>query len=224
MARSKRMDTWAVLAAKPAAIATGSGVSLVPAIGTAAEQFEPNGDQQAPAAEQAPGQDDSDSRRDGFAGDRAEDGAGEGGYQSRHRLGEGSPIRRPRRETRRTAPKHAAPPSSFASQLADMFAGPHGTQHRPALTGRPPVRHRPAARHRVAARPSGPGNSHRVDSGFGQVIQYRIPNPLACGRADIIGRGHRVRRWRRAGAAGSRLRPAGGAGGAGAMRTVGGGR
>jgi hypothetical protein len=89
----------------------------------AAEQFEPNWDQQTPAAEQAPAQVQSDSGQDGFAGDWAEDDAGVSGYQSRHRLGDGSPIRRPRQKTRRTAPKHAAPPSSFASRLTGMFAG-----------------------------------------------------------------------------------------------------
>jgi hypothetical protein len=200
------MSIWAVLAAKQAAIATGFGAGLVPAIGTgsldgfvigaamtgacftaltapgrakrraatagmaatavtgagsatvtvasaggaagaadaetaratllrryflAAEQFEPNWERQVPVAERAPGQDQGDSRQDGRAGDWAQDGRagdwaqdgqGVNGYQSRHRLGEGSAIRRPRQEARRSAPKHAAPPSSFASRMSGMFA------------------------------------------------------------------------------------------------------
>jgi hypothetical protein len=200
------MSTWAVLAAKQAAIATGIGAGLVPAIGTgsldgfvigaamtgacftaltapgrakrraatagmaatavtgagvatvtaasaggaagpedaekaraallrryflAAEQFEPDWGRQVPAAEQAPGQGQGDSHQDGRAGDWAQDGRagdwaqdgqGVNGYQSRHRLGEGSAIRRPRQEARRSAPKHAAPPSSFASRMSGMFA------------------------------------------------------------------------------------------------------
>jgi hypothetical protein len=97
----------------------------------AAEQFEPNWERQVPAAERAPGQDQGDSRQDGRAGDWAQDGRagdwaqdgqGVNGYQSRHRLGEGSAIRRPRQEARRSAPKHAAPPSSFASRMSGMFA------------------------------------------------------------------------------------------------------
>ena len=195
------MSTWAVLAAKQAAITTGFGAGLVPAIGTgsldgfvigaaitgacftaltapgrarrragltaaagvtatadglpdatfaagttaamadgaqgadsaravllrryfaAAEQFEPDWERPSPAPEHAPGQDQGDSRRDGHGDDWAQDGQGGSGYQSRHRLGDGAPIRRPRQETRRTAPKHAAPPSSFVSRLAGMFAG-----------------------------------------------------------------------------------------------------
>ena len=188
------MSTWAVLAAKQAAITTGFGAGLVPAIGTgsldgfvigaaitgacftaltapgrarrragltaaaglpdttfaagttaamadgaqdadsaravllrryfaAAEQFEPDWERPSPAAEHAPGQDQGDSRRDGHGDDWAQDGQGGSGYQSRHRLGDGGPIRRPRLETRRPAPKHAAPPSSFVSRLAGMFAG-----------------------------------------------------------------------------------------------------
>ena len=191
------MSTWAVLAAKQAAIATGIGAGLVPAIGTgsldgfvigaamtgacftaltaparakrraatagmaatavtgagvatvtaasaggavgaedaekaraallrryflAAEQFEPDWGRQGPAAEHVPGQDQGDSHQDGRAGDWAQDGQGVSGYQSRHRLGEGSPIRRPRQEARRSAPKHAAPPSSFASRMSGMFS------------------------------------------------------------------------------------------------------
>lgn len=194
------MSTWVVLAAKQAAIATGFGTGLVPAIGTgsldgfvvgaamtgacftaltapgrarrraggtaaaglpvtaagltaaisaagvtvasadgardadraraallrryfaAAEQFEPGWEQPSPAAEQAAGQDQGDSRPEGNGGDWAQDGPG-GGYQSRHRLGDGSAIRRPRQEGRRTAPKHAAPPSSFASRMTGIFAG-----------------------------------------------------------------------------------------------------
>ena len=188
------MSTWVVLAAKQAAIATGFGAGLVPAIGTgsldgfvigaaitgacftaltapgrarrragltaaaaglpdaaaaagmtaamadaeeadsaraallrryfaAAEQFEPDWERPSPAAEHAPGQDHGDPRRDGHGDDWAQDGQGGSGYQSRHRLGDGAPIRRPRQETRRTAPKHAAPPSSFVSRLTGMFAG-----------------------------------------------------------------------------------------------------
>ena len=194
------MSTWAVLAAKQAAIATGFGAGLVPAIGTgsldgfvigaamtgacftaltapgrarrragvtaaagvpataagvpaatsaagvtfasadgaegadraraallrryfaAAEQFEPDWGNPSPTAEHAAGQDQGDPRPEGQGGDWAQDGPG-GGYQSPHRLGDGSPIRRPRQEGRRTAPKHAAPPSSFASRLTGMFAG-----------------------------------------------------------------------------------------------------
>jgi hypothetical protein len=182
------MSTWAVLAAKQAAIAIGFGAVLVPAIWTgsldwyvigaamtgacftaltaprrarrragltaatapagmtaamadgagdadsaraallrryfaAAEQFEPDWERPSPAAEHAPGQDQGDSRPDGHGGDWAQDGQRESGYQSRHRLGDGAPIRRPRQETRRTAPKHAAPPSSFISRLTGVFAG-----------------------------------------------------------------------------------------------------
>jgi hypothetical protein len=193
------MSTWAVLAAKQAAIATGFGAGLVPAIGTgsldgfvigaamtgacftaltapgrarrraggtaavvlpataagvtaatsaagvtaasangaedadsaraallrryfaAAEQFEPAWERPSPAAEHAAGQDQGDSRPEDNGGDWAQDGPG--GYQSRHRLGDGSPIRRPRQEGRRAAPKHAAPPSSLASRLTGVFAG-----------------------------------------------------------------------------------------------------
>jgi hypothetical protein len=89
----------------------------------AAEQFEPNWSRPVEAAEDAPDRDQGDSRQDGYAGDWAEDGGGVSGYRSRHRLGEGSPIRRPRQEGRRSAPKHAAPPSSFASRMSGMFAG-----------------------------------------------------------------------------------------------------
>ena len=86
----------------------------------AAEQFEPAWNRQLPAAGQAP--DLGDSRPDRHGGDRARDGQGVSGYQSRHRIGDGSPIRRPRQEGRRTTPKHAAPSSSFASRMTGMFA------------------------------------------------------------------------------------------------------
>jgi hypothetical protein len=93
----------------------------------AAEQFEPNWSRPVQADEDTPAQDQGESRQDGHAGDWAagdwaEDGQGVSGYRSRHRLGEGSPIRRPRQETRRSAPKHAAPPSSFASRMSSIFA------------------------------------------------------------------------------------------------------
>ncbi len=182
------MTTWAVLAAKQAAIAIGFGAGVVPAIGTgsldglvigaamtgacftaltapgrarrrpartaaacaagrtvamadaaedadsaraallrryfaAAEQFEPDWKRPSPAAEHAPGHDQGDSGQDGHGGDLAQDGPAGTSYQSRHRLGDGGPIRRPRQETRRAAPKHAAPPSSFVSRLTGMFAG-----------------------------------------------------------------------------------------------------
>jgi hypothetical protein len=86
----------------------------------AAEQFEPTWNRQVPAAGPAP--DLGDSRPDRHGDNRARDGQGVSGYQSRHRIGDGSPIRRPRQEGRRTAPKHAAPSSSFASRMTGMFA------------------------------------------------------------------------------------------------------
>ena len=166
------MSTWAMLAAKQAAIVTGFGTGVVPAIGTgsvdgfvigallsgacvtmvtapgrarrraavasdaarvpsadrrryflAAEKFEPDRGRQVPVPEHRPDQDQGDARPDGGAADWAQDGQGAGGYRSRHRLGEGSPIRQPRQESRRSAPRHAAPPAGFTSRMSGLFAG-----------------------------------------------------------------------------------------------------
>lgn len=194
------MSTWAVLAAKQVAIATGFGAGLVPVIGTgsldgfvigaamsgacftalrrakrrattaatavaggtaaaaapataaaggtaatvpgaavapdtadarraalmrryfmAAERFEPRRGRQVPAADHRTDQGQGDSRQDGYAAGWSRDSQGAGGYPSRHQLGEGRPIRQPRQETRH-APKHAAPPASFASKIGGMLA------------------------------------------------------------------------------------------------------
>ncbi|MGD0373733.1 MAG: hypothetical protein ABSB01_03995 [Streptosporangiaceae bacterium] len=180
------MSALAALAAKPAALATGFGASLVPAIGTgsldgfvvgalmsgacvtmitapgrarrraarvaddairpsadlsryfdgavgpsadpgryflAAEKFEPERGRQVPPADRGPDQAQGDSCQDGQAPDWAQDGQGAGGYQSRHRLGDGNAIRQPRLEPRRSAPRHAAPPAGFVSRMNGLFAG-----------------------------------------------------------------------------------------------------
>lgn len=165
------MSAMAVLAAKQAAVVTGFGTGLVPAIGTgptdgivigalmsgacitmiaargrarrraaraaddavqpsadwsryfiAAEKLEPERGGQLPPADRGPDQAQGEPRQDGQA-DGAQDGQGAGGYQSRHRLGEGSAIRQPRLELRRSAPRHAAPPAGFAGRINGLFAG-----------------------------------------------------------------------------------------------------
>jgi hypothetical protein len=166
------MSVMAVLAAKQAAVVSGFGAGLVPAIGTgptdgivvgaltsgacitmiaargrarrraaraaddavqlpaawsryfiAAEKFEPERGRQVPPVDRGPDQVQGESRQDGKAADGAQDGQGAGGYQSRHRLGEGSAIRQPRLELRRSAPRHAAPPAGFAGRMSGLFAG-----------------------------------------------------------------------------------------------------
>lgn len=89
----------------------------------AAEKFEPERGRQVPSADRGPDQAQGESRQDGQTADWVKDGQGAGGYQSRHRLGEGSAIRQPRLEPRRSAPRHAAPPAGFVTRMTGMFAG-----------------------------------------------------------------------------------------------------
>jgi hypothetical protein len=162
------MSTWAVLAAKQAAVATGLGAGLVPAIGTgsldgfvvgalmsgaafmviggpgrarrragladgaamlpaanrtglmlAAGSFSTGRDDALAAAERLPDQESAPEPRDEYLMPESPDDIG---YRSRHRLGDGGPVR-PRQESRRSAPRHAAPPASFGSRMSALFGG-----------------------------------------------------------------------------------------------------
>lgn len=88
----------------------------------AAEKFEPERGRQVPGHDWAPDQGRGNPHQEGRAVDWSEDGDNAIGYRSRHRLGEGSPIRQPRQESRRSAPKHAAPPATFGSRMSGLFA------------------------------------------------------------------------------------------------------
>jgi hypothetical protein len=65
-------------------------------------------------------QDSAPARREEPGPDAAGDDQ-QSGYRSRHRIGDGGQVR-PRPDSRRNAPRHAAPPPSLASRLGAVFA------------------------------------------------------------------------------------------------------
>jgi hypothetical protein len=141
------MNTWAVLAAKEAAISSGLGAGIVPAIGAssldgfaigalmsgtcilmltsprrgrrhdlAASSELEAADDRVEIAVPSPEPDESDS-----ATRQRRDVAEDGGYRSRHRLpDQGLGPRQP--GSRRSSPRHAAPPASFSSRMTGRIA------------------------------------------------------------------------------------------------------